>query len=203
MFLVVLLYAILASTFTIAKIALSYSQPFFIIGFRMILAGSILMGYLYFFNKKQFGIKKEDIGLFLRASLFHVYFAFIPEFWSLQYLTSSKINLIYSATPFIAALLAYFLLAEKLSLKKFSGMLIGLFGLIPIFLTQTDPRETLMEFCKISLPELVLLGAVISGAYAWFIVKRLLNKGYSLPMINGFEFFVGGFGAFATYLFYD
>jgi drug/metabolite transporter (DMT)-like permease len=198
MFLVVLLYAILASTFVIAKIALSYSQPFFIIGFRMTLAGILMLGYLYFANKKHFFIKKKDMWLFLQVCLFHVYLAFIPEFWSLQYLTSSKVNLIYSSTPFIAALLAYVLLSQKLGFKKFLGMMIGLFGLIPIFLTQTDVREVAMEFAKISLPELVLLGAVTSAAYAWFIVKKLLNRGYSLFIINGFAFFVGGLGALIT-----
>ncbi|MCK4651283.1 DMT family transporter [Candidatus Babeliales bacterium] len=201
MFLVVLLYAILASTFTIAKIALSYSQPFFIIGFRMTLAGILMMLYLYFFNNKRFLLKKEDIGLFLMASVFHVYLAFIPEFWALQFLSSSKVNLIYSATPFIAALLSYFLLSEKLGFKKFAGMMIGLFGLAPIFMTQSGVREALMEFASISIPEVVLLGAVTSAAYAWFIVKKLLNKGYSLLMINGFAMFIGGLGAFVTSFF--
>jgi len=198
MFLVVLLYAILASTFVIAKIALSYSRPFFLIGFRMTLAGILMLGFLFLFNRKHFVIKKKDIWLFLQAALFHCYLAFVPEFWALDFLTSSKVNLIYSATPFIAAILAYFLLSEKLGFKKFAGMMIGLCGLIPIILTQTDIREAAMEFASVSLPEFVLLGAVTSAAYAWFIVKKLLQRGYSLFLINGFAFFVGGIGAFIT-----
>ena len=203
MFLVVLLYALLASTFTIAKIALSYAKPFFLIAFRMIIAGSLMMGFLYFFKRKSFIIKKEDIGLFLKASVFHIYLAFVLEFWALQFLSSSKTNLIYSATPFIAAFLAYILLSEKLGVKKFIGMLIGFLGLIPIFLTQTDVREMTMELLSVSLPEVVLLFAVISGAYAWFIVKRLLDKGYSLLMINGFSMFVGGLFALLTSLWFE
>ncbi len=203
MFLVILLYALLASTFTIAKICLSYAKPFFLIAFRMILAGSLMMGFLYFFKRKSFIIKKDDIWLFLNASIFHIYLAFILEFWSLQYLSSAKTNLIYSATPFVAAFLAYILLSEKLGIKKFIGMLIGFVGLIPILLTQTDIRETAMELFSVSLPEVVLLFAVISGAYAWFIVKRLLDKGYSLLMINGFSMFVGGLFALLTSLWFE
>lgn len=203
MFLVVLLYAILASTFTIAKIALSFAKPFFLIGFRMILAGSIMISFIYFFQKSKFKINKDDWWLFIKVAIFHVYLAFIPEFWSLQYLTSSKTNLIYSVTPFVAALLSYILLNEKLSFKKFTGMLIGLLGIIPIFLTQTDTREAAMEFFSISLPELVLLIAVFSGAYAWFVVKKLMDKGYSLLMINGIAMFFGGIGALATSLFVE
>lgn len=198
MFLVVLLYAVLASTFTIAKIALEYAKPFFLIGFRMITAGTLMLSFIYFFQKHKFKIKNNDWILFIKVSLFHIYLAFIPEFWALQYLSSSKTNLIYSATPFIAALLAYIILREKLSLKKTVGMLIGIAGLIPVFLTQTDIREAGMELFSISLPEIVLLGAVASAAYAWFVVKKLLDKGYSLLMINGIAMFFGGIGALLT-----
>lgn len=203
MLLVVLLYALLASTFTIAKICLSYAKPFFLIAFRMIIAGSFMMGFLYFFKRKSFVIKKDDIWLFLQTSIFHIYLAFVLEFWSLQYLSSAKTNLIYSATPFVAAFFAYILLSEKLGIKKFTGMLIGFVGLIPIFLTQTDVREAAMELFSVSLPEIILLLAVISGAYAWFIVKRLLDKGYSLLMINGFSMFVGGLFALVTFFWFE
>jgi drug/metabolite transporter (DMT)-like permease len=202
-FLVVLLYAILALTFTIAKISLEFAKPFFLVGFRMILAGGIMLLFTYFFKRNKFYIKKSDIWLFIKVAIFHIYLVYIPDIWSLQYLSSSKSNLIYSATPFIAALLSYILLKEKLKFKKFLGMLIGLAGLIPILLTQTDIRETGMEFFSVSFPEIVLLIAVISGAYAWFIVKKLLDKGYSLLMINGFSMLLGGFWALITAFFVE
>lgn len=198
MLLVILLYAILASTFTIAKMALNFAKPFFLIGFRMIMAGSLMISFIYFFQKHKFNIKKDDWWLFIKVSIFHVYLAFIPEFWALQYVSSSKTNLIYSATPFISALLAYILLKEKLTFKKMLGMLIGISSLLPIFLTQTDVRESAMEIFSISLPEIVLLIAVASAAYAWFIVKKLLDKGYSLLMINGVAMLLGGIGALIT-----
>ncbi len=197
MFLVVLLYAVVASTFTIAKMALSFAKPFFLIGFRMTVAGSLMLSFLYFFKKKQFFIKKEDWWLFFKTSIFHVYIAFVFEFWALQYLSSAKTNLIYSSTPFIAAVLSYFLLFEKLSLKKFIGMLIGLCSLIPILATENG--DTFMgQVLDVSYPEFILLVAVVSAAYAWFLVKRLLVKEYSLLMINGVSMFIGGLLAFIT-----
>lgn len=196
MLLVVLLYALLASTFTIAKTTLMYVKPFFLIGFRMTLAGTLMLLYLFLFNRKRFVLKKEDIFLFFKVSLFHIYFAYIFDFWSLQYMTSSKSNLIYSATPFVAAVLSYFLLGERLGWKKFSGMLIGLSSLIPIFMTQDS--DNFNHFFSISLPELALMFAVVSGAYAWFLVKELMVRGYSLLMINGVAMFAGGIFAFIT-----
>ncbi|MFC1894925.1 DMT family transporter [Candidatus Dependentiae bacterium] len=203
MILVVLLYAILASTFVIAKTALAYAKPFFLIGFRMIIAGMILLGYLLLFKKDKFFVSKKDYWLFLKVSLFHIYFAFIPEFWALQYVSSSKTNLIYSSTPFIAAILSYFLLSEKLALQKFIGMFIGILGLIPVLLTQTDIREAGMQFFSVSAPEIILFGAVLSAAYAWFIVKDLMGKGYSLLIINGIAMFIGGVLSLITSLFFE
>jgi len=200
MFLVFLEYFILAATFTIAKTTLYFAKPFFIIGFRMTVAGIILLTFQFLVNKQKLILKREDWWLFFKASIFHVYLAFIPEFWSLQYLGASKTTLIYSITPFIAAILSYFIFSEKLSKQKAFGMAIGLSGLAPIFLTQTDIREAGMSFFSVSAPELVLLIAVFSATYAWFIIKVLLNKGYSLITINGVAMFIGGiFSLFTSF----
>lgn len=197
MFLVILLYAILASTFTIAKMALTYAKPFFLIGFRMTVAGSLMLLFLYLFKRKQFFVHKQDWWLFFKTAIFHIYIAFVFEFWALQYLSSAKTNLIYSSTPFIAAILSYFLLSEKLSLKKFIGMLIGLCSLIPILITGNGD-SFMGEFMDVSYPEFILLIAVVSAAYAWFLVKKLLAKDYSLLMINGISMLIGGVLALLT-----
>lgn len=195
MVLIVLLYALLASTFVFAKFSLDYAQPIFVIGFRMTLAGGLLLAYLFLFKKKSFKLRKADLPLFLRVAFFHIYLAFVAEFWSLQYITSSKANLIYSLTPFIAAGLSYFLLKERLSKRKLLGMFLGVMGIVPILISQGNGTD----FGSITLAEFILLVAVISASYAWFDIKKLMQKGYSLLMINGFAMIVGGLGAFATY----
>ena len=192
MFLVVFLFAILASTFIFAKKTLMYANPFFIIGFRMILASIFLLGFHLFRNKWRLAIKREDWFLFFKMALFHVYFAFIPEFWALQYLSALKTTLIYSATPFIAAILSYFLLKERLSLIKIGGIVIGLGGLMPVLLSKVTGVEARMELCSISIPEGVLFISVVCGAYAWFLVKELMDKGYGLGLINGMAMLIGG-----------
>lgn len=203
MILVVLLYAILAATFIFAKNTLAYCQPFFLIGFRMLLAGSILIAYQFITNKKALFIKSNDIATFFKVSLFHIYFAFILEFWSLQYLTALKTTLIYSSTPFIAALIAYILLKERLSSKKVLGIVIGLGGLLPVLLAQTRGEGVMGSIFSISVPEIVLFFAVISSAYAWFIVSDLMKKGYGLVTINGISMLVGGMLSFITSLIFE
>ncbi len=201
MVLIAVLYAVLALTFIFAKYALCYAKPFFLIGIRMILAGAILLGYQWLFRRKQFVLHREDVWVFLKVSLFHIYFAFTLEFFALQYLTSLKTTMIYSATPFISAILAHFLLQEKLTSKKIAGICCGLVGLIPVLMAQAvGPEANFQELFSISFPEAILLLAVISAAYAWFIVMDLMNKGYELGMINGVAMTVGGVFSMLTSL---
>jgi drug/metabolite transporter (DMT)-like permease len=198
MFSVVFLYAVLALTFVFAKKALCYSSPFFLIGFRMILAGSILLLYQRFFSNKPFKIAKEDYFLFFRTALFHIYFAFMLEFWALQYVTAIKSTLIFTATPFISAILAYFLLNQKLSTKKVIGIIVGIGGLAPIISLQVQSGVAFKAFTCFAVPDAILFLAVISGAYAWFLVMQLMKKGYGLGMINGVAMLVGGILSMCT-----
>ncbi|MBM3887332.1 DMT family transporter [Candidatus Dependentiae bacterium] len=198
MLLVALLYAILASTFILAKKALMFGKPFFLIGFRMTIAGILLFSYASLFRK--FRIKNEDWWLFFKVALFHIYFSFILEFWALQYLSALKTTLIYSSTPFIAALLSYFLLSERLSASKIFGIGIGMCGMIPVFMVSGG---NIQEMFSVQFADLVLFGAVVSGAYAWFLVKKLLVKGYSLTGINGIAMLIGGCLSLATSAFLE
>ncbi len=200
MFVIVLLYALLASTFIFAKNAVDYANPFFIIAFRMTLAGLLLLGYLLLFKRKSFKIHRGDWWIFSRVAFFHIYIAFLAEFWSLQYLTSSKANLIYTLTPFIAAFLSYFLLKERLSPRKWLGVAIGILGMCPIFALQNAGVDISNELLSVSVPQFVLLIAVVSASYAWFDIKKLMAKNYSLILINGFAMLAGGIGAAITYL---
>lgn len=203
MIFVIVLYMVLASTFVLAKNALEYASPCFLIGFRSVIAGLLLLTYLFFRNKKQLAIKKEDIFLFFKVATIHIYLAFLCDFWSLQYVSALKSTLLFSTTPFVAATLAYFLLRERLKKGQVLGIFVGLLGMIPVLMAGSDTECGFAALFSISFPEVVLMGAVICGAYAWFMVKRLMDKGYSLTLINGFAMLVGGIMHLVTSLFFE
>ncbi len=198
MIVIVLLYALLALTFIIAKHTLAYAAPCFLIGIRMVLAGALLCGYQYLRHRSSFSINREDIWLFFCTALFHVYLAFIPEFIALQYMSATKANLLYTTTPFITACIAYALHAERFTKRKLSGIIIGLVSIVPILLFQTN-----QTIGALSSPDLILFVAIVSSAYAWFLVKRLMNKGYPLALINGVAMIWGGLGALLTSFFFE
>lgn len=193
---IIAIYALLASTFVIAKLALAQAHPFFLIGCRMSLAGALMGLFLLFKDRKSLWIAPQDRWTFLRISFFHIYLAFSCEFWALGHLSSAKTNLIYTATPFIAATLSYFLLHERLNFTKTLGLVLGLIGLLPVSLSKDEPMAS--NWLQEIVPEMVLFVAVVSASYAWFDIKKMMAKGYSLVLINGFAMFIGGIASLIT-----
>jgi len=204
MFLVLLQYLLLASTFTLGKAAIHYASPVFFISVRMLLAGSLLLGYMYFFNKKSWQFSTKDILSYAQLTLFHIYISFLCEFWALQYVSSAKACLLYNLSPFVTALFSYCMFAERLNGKKWLGLAIGLFGFLPILLAHAPKEGIAGQLWGLSLPEISLLISVCSSAYAWLLIKKLIqHKGYSILMLNGIAMTSGGVLAFITSLFVD
>lgn len=197
MVLVILLYALLALTFTLGKAAISYADPLFLIAIRMLVAGPLLLGIYWVKRGISSSFKTSDTFDFIQVIFFHIYLSFIPEFWAFQYVSSIKVNIMYATTPFIAMLFSYVLYHEKITLAQFWGTIIGFLSLMPLMLRGESCGVDLWRF---SLPELMILLSVSSGAYAWFVIKRLMRKGYSLLVINGVGMLGGGILSLATWL---
>lgn len=193
LFLVILLFALFASLFGINKATLAYSEPFFLIGSRMLLAGILLTGHQLIFNRKNISFKLSHcVPLFL-LGLINIYLTNVAEIWGLQHMSSAKTCLIYSLSPFVAALVAYFVLKETLNSRKWLGLFIGFFGLIPIFMTQSQAENAVGEFANISFAELALLAAVFCSVYGWTLLKKIISDyRYSPLLANGLSMMLGG-----------
>lgn len=206
MFAIILVYAILASTFVMGKIALAYSHPFTLVGVRMLVAGLCLLFYEFVIQRRVFKNRQIKTKLCMitkgqwltlcKITFFHIYFAFSCEFWALQYVSSAKTNLIYATTPFIAAALSYLLLDEKLTRKKILGMIIGVLGIAPV--TLNPDSFVLAKNAQDWIPELILFFGVFSASYAWFDIKKLLKTDFSLIFVNGFSMLFGGLACLLT-----
>lgn len=193
MFLVILVYALFASVFTTAKTGLLYASPFFLVGSRMAAAGALLLAYQYLFHRSAFRFAWKDLKIILLMAVFTIYLTNVFEFWGLKYLTSFKTCLIYSLSPFLSALVSYFSLGEKLSGKKWLGLLVGFAGVIPIFLSQTDIEEQAGSFLIFSWAELAVVAAATCSVYGWILLKKTVGeRGYSPIMANGMSMLIGG-----------
>ena len=199
MWLIFICYLLMASTFTFAKTAIFYMKPIYFIALRMIIAGSLLLGYLHFFRKHTLVAWFKDLKLFLAIIFFHIYAAYIFEFLALQYIASYKVCLLYSLTPFITALLCYLLFQQKLTMKKWIALILGFLSMFPVFISGKQGVFTI-----ISSADLILLFAIACASYGWIIMKELVvNKEYSPVLVNGIGMFFGGVLALGTALFFE
>ncbi len=196
MILVIMLYALCALMFTLSKSALAYAQPIFFVGIRMVIAGILLGGYYVAKVKlwhEQFVFSWRDWPLLLQVILFHIYLTYVFDLCGLKGLTSIESSFIYNLSPFVAALFSYLMFSEKMTLKKWLGLSIGFLSLLPEFI------KAGLEVSPTLVPKLITLGAVVSSAYGWVVVRKLVkDKGYSSIFVNGLGMFFGGLLAFIT-----
>lgn len=193
MFYVLLLYGLFASVFTISKTGLAYAQPLFLVGTRMLFAGLILLCYQFFIKKQFFSFDRKTWGRLLLLAIFNIYLTNVFEFWGLRYLTTFKTCFIYSLSPFLSALFSYFLFSERLTGKKWMGLLVGFLGFIPILLSQTSGEEETGYLFFFSWAELSVMMAAICSVYGWIVLKQIVNEHQLSPlMANGISMLVGG-----------
>lgn len=193
MFLILLQYMLLATTFTLGKAAMDYVQPIFFIGIRMIIGGLLLLVYQYFFDRSQWRLDKKDLYIFVKMMLFHIAISFGCEFWALQYVAPAKAGLMWNFSPFVTALFAYLYHNERMTGKQWLGLVVGFVGLLPSVFSFAPEEMLSGGWSFVSYAELVLCIAIISGSYAWIIMKELVtDKGYSPVMVNGVAMLGGG-----------
>jgi len=186
--LVVLLFALFASIFSLQKISLNYSEPFFLIGFRMTMAGVLIFLYKPSFQK----IKINHVKYFLYLAIFNIYLTNIFEIWGLNNMSSAKACMIYSLSPFMTAVISFFLLKEILSKKKIYGLFLGFLGLVPMICLKTYEEYQVDKIWFFSFSELSLILSVLFSVLGWIILKKIIYFGYSFIQANAFSMFFGG-----------
>lgn len=179
---------------------LNYAEPLFLIGFRMTLSGFLLIFALFLNGKISIKIKKEHIYLFVFLALFNIYFTNVFEIIGLKNMASSKACLIYSLSPFFTAIIAPIFIKEFINVKKFLGIIIGFFGVIPMVYIKSLDELHIKNIWIFSISELFLLFAVFFSVLGWIFLKKIILNGYSFFFANGVSMFLGGFFILVTSL---
>jgi drug/metabolite transporter (DMT)-like permease len=196
---ILLMYALFSSSFSVGKILLTYVSPIFLVGIRMIPAGIILIGYQLVRHKKLPHFNRREIFLYAQVVVLGIYAAYIFRFWGLRDLASSKTALLFNASPFFTAIYSYIFFNEKITFKQWIGLIIGFVGLIPILLTSSAAEQKMGEFFYLSWAEIAILIAVGLHSYGWIVVRQLVkHRSHSPAMINGITMLFGGLLALIT-----
>ena len=191
--LVILLYATWSSVFSIGKWTLQFTSPLFLTSTRMLFAGVLLLGYLFLFKREALKVNKKQFLSLLLLAIFSIYLANAFEFWGLKYLSAAKTCFIYSLSPFFAALFSYFHFGEKMTSRKWLGMLIGVIGIFPVLYLQTDQEGLMGGMGFISWPAFAIMGAALCSIYGWVLLRLSVKEQDVSPfMANGSSMILGG-----------
>ena len=198
--LVILLYAILAVSFVLSKVILSYADPLTITYLRFFLASIIFLSIYGLFQSNKKTISWADTRLFAQYIVFPLYLSYVLVAWSMMYVPSVKASLYYNLTPFITGVLAYFWFGQVLSWKKILGMLVGFIGFLPyaIISGKIESASSVVFTPAPWLADIALLISVESYAYGWILMKELQLRGYQFARVNGIGMLVAGLLVFLT-----
>lgn len=193
MIFVLFLYALFAAVFPLCKIAFNnYIEPIFFTSLCLMLGGTILLIFQYWKDKSKFALKKEHIMPLCLLIICNIYLTNVCERWGLQYLSAVKTSFIYNLSPFFSAIFSYFLLAERMTYKKWLGFLIGFLGFIPFFIEKSAQEHIAGRFCIFSWAELSLMIAALSTVVGWIGMRKLMLLGGSPIIGNGISMLIGG-----------
>lgn len=202
MFWIVLGFALLASAFTANKFLLFELSPVFFVGLRMLIAGTLIIGFYLLKRSKNLRPKHllQDAGSLLTICFSTTFVPSVFKAFALKYLLSSEAVLIGSLDPFITAVYAYFLFNEKLTLRKFMGICLGFFAITLLMSTRHTALGDIFDPSKLlSWPVLAALAAVIIGRYGWILTQSLLKKErYTPAELNGVSMLGSGILALST-----
>ena len=151
-----------------AKNTLLFASPIFYVGIRMLVAGAILL-VLHGVIRKSQGNSTQRLTLLewrliAKIAFFGIFIAYGFDLWSLQYITSGESALIFSLSPFIAALFSYLWFSEVMTLKKWLGLFVGVFSLLPLVVGSNASVGINIEN---GIPLIVLICSVAASAYSW------------------------------------
>lgn len=195
MLLPIVINALMAATYPLAKAANSITQPIFLTGVRMVLAGIIILLYQALRNKpKVLRINYYEWPYLLQLCLFNIFITNILQFWALEYMPAAKAFFIYSLTPFFSSIISYFVFGERMTWLKALGLVIGFGGFIPLFMSTSVSSEMASGGLGfMTWPELALLAASIASVWGWTVMKKIQEHHVAnMVTANGFSMLFGG-----------
>lgn len=189
MLLPILLNALFATTFPLAKMALAYTTPFVLTGVRHILSGIMLLAYVSIFRRSDFYFNIRYWYLLLYFALGNIFLTNALQYWAVSYVAAGKAACINNLAPFFAIIGSYLLFQERITHVRIVGVSIACAAIMPLFLSTSDHSMRHVGY----LPECALVLAAILSVWTWLGMKKMMIlQASSMVMANGFSMLIGG-----------
>ncbi len=166
------------TSFPVGRFGVLYSDPLAFVIIRFSIASLILLPYTYNI------IKKTGFGLNIRWLIIlgaTNAFSYALQYLGLQLTTASKTSVIINSYVIVVALLAHFMLDERLKPKQILGIFIGLIGIVLMF-SEGNP---LMLFENLNLGDFFCVVASISWGIYIVYTRRIMREQASSPVVTG------------------
>jgi drug/metabolite transporter (DMT)-like permease len=175
------------TTFLGIRIGVETIPPFLVSGMRNLVAGSLILVYLFAAKK----IERIQLHHFVRAFVLALLMIVIGNgltTYSEKYISSGLTSLISTLSPLVVLLFNLVLGYEKLSLKTVAGIFLGLFGMYLLY------ENNMSDFIKPEYRQGVgaLLLAIIAWSAGTLVTKRAKTNPLGMLMNVSLQMLIAG-----------
>lgn len=174
MIMLILVSAVGALTYPMNKIVLAYVSPLVLVACRLTLAGILFLGYHANTTHTRHKSSWQDWVFAAHVAFFSFYAPYILEGWALQWMSSAKTAFLYSLLPAVTAVFSRIFFQEKITYRKLAGLLVSVVAVAPLVWESTPGQPDV--FGPLSWPELAVLAAMLSFAYAWILMRKVIKS---------------------------
>lgn len=175
-----LLCGIWGSTWLFIKLGLQDLPPMTFAGIRFLIA-SLILGSIILIRRIEFPKTRRDWQLMAAIGLLGVSLNYGLLFWGEQHISSGLAAVLHASIPLSGMIIAhYHLPAERVTLPKIGGVLLGISGLVLIFFNQIKMQSSIAVLATAG----ILLGA-IAAAYTSVLAKAHGQKIEPLALSAG------------------
>lgn len=190
MLIILLMYAL--TTLPLSKALLAYTQPLYLIGLRMAIAGILLLAYYGVTRTNVQCIARRHILLLVQVALFAIMIPYFLRYWGLVHAVTPRADIWYMTGPIITYALATWCGVERITWAKTGALCLGYIGLL---ISMGKPLYAYVEHAGESA-ELAILASVVSFAYGWYLIRQLIvTHNYSPALVHGVTMLPAGIGA--------
>lgn len=186
--LLVIIAFVWASSFIVVKNATQEIDPIDL-GFFRFLVATPIMFFILIYKKRDIHFPKKDLPSMIVLGATGATLLYFFQYIGITYTNASTSAVLININVIFIAILSMLILKEKISFKRFAGILLSFFGVIVVIFSNISKES-------ISINNIFLLGSilVLLSAFCWAIYtivgKRLLEK-YDALNITTYAFALG------------
>jgi drug/metabolite transporter (DMT)-like permease len=182
-----LITIILFSTFEVtSKFLAPYMNPIQITFSRFLIGGMVLLPFaLLRLNKKQIKLSLKDFFHCGLLGLINIVISMGLIQLGLVYTNASVCAVLFSVNPLFVVLFAKFLLGEKITINKIVGLILGVLGVIILFI------DSIYQKTSTLLGLILILSSAMFFALYTVMGKKVINNRIDSLITTTFSFLIG------------